>query len=338
MKTSLDNFLSITSSGNAISPSPVIQGVSDAHSLTILPDDMILQIFSFLSTSTTHRICSVSITFSKLASSDVLWQTIAESILFPDNLAAKSKEISYKDFCKESLCLTKLDNSDVVWQPLAKSLSSTDYLLAKPQPQTHKDFCQEIFKDIFSKHENDDFGLISKDDCLQTFNEMMRPSDSYLKPRDPTFINKVKQMQLPEYKILTASQTVALCHKEDTASLIHAVVLDVSKSDFDFHHAAHQQVGDTKFDFLNCTDYVISFNSDHFLMINNKLTKIHFTSTDCQLLIYADNENLWFYNSDMESDEIGIFSILITDLKLDDYTQLACVDKPAISKLRLGFL
>ena len=220
----------------------------------MLPEDAILQIFSFLSASTLRQIGSVSKKFTFLASSDVLWQTIAESILFSEEMAAKSKDISYKDFCKESLCLTKLDNSDVVWQQLANHFWSSDKLSAKSQQTTAKGFCQDIFKDLFSKYEHDDFGLISQDDCLQTFNEMMRPSDSYLKPRDPTFINTVKHMQLPKYKILTGSETVALCHKEDTASLIHAVVLDTSKSEFDFHHAAHQQVSDTKFDFLNCTD------------------------------------------------------------------------------------
>jgi F-box associated protein len=337
MKTTLDSFISITSSGNDLYPTPLppaIQEASNAHSLTILPEDVILQIFSCLSASTSRQICSVSKVFTKLASSDFIWQAIGESIFFPLEIAAKSKDISFKDFCKESLCLAKLDNSEIVWQRFVKGFSPSEILSTKSQHTTYKVFYQEIFKDIFSNMlEHDDFGLISKDDCLPIFNKMMSFSDSYLKPRDPTFMNTVKQMQLSKYKILTASETIALCHKDDTASLIHAVGLDVSKSYFDFHHAAHQNVGDTKFDFLNCTDYVISLNSDSFLMINNKLTKIHFNSADCQLLIYADGEYLWFYNSDMKSDNIEKFSILNSHLKLDDYTQISWEHKPSISKL-----
>ena len=144
-------------------------------------------------------------------------------------------------------------------------------------------------------------------------------------------MHKIKQMQLPRYKILTPTETKALCQRKDTASLIQAVCFDVDKPSFDFHHAACQQLGDTKYEFLNCTDHVISFCSEGFLMIDNKSTTVTLTRIDCQFLIYADQEKIWFYNSDKGFIPIYKICIPLIDLKLDDYTQLAGKRKGRLS-------
>ena len=50
MKTSLDSFLSLTSPENILSPLSrplAIQEASDAQALTLLPEDVLLRIFSF---------------------------------------------------------------------------------------------------------------------------------------------------------------------------------------------------------------------------------------------------------------------------------------------------
>ena len=279
MKTSLDTFLSLTALGHALYPPPSLSANQGAASVNFidLPEDAILQIFANLPTSTLRQLCLVSKKFTLLATSDVLWQTIAESILFSEEIATKSQHMTYKDFCKVSLSITKVDNI------------------------------------------------------------ITGPSHSYqvLKPRDPAFVNRVKQMQLPNYKILTPSETVALCQNNDTISLIQ-VAGDCIDGYFDFHHAAHQQVGDYKFVFLNCTEYVISFNSDFFMLINNKLTTIHFTFADCQLLIYHDikSEKISIYNSDIGDDAIGRVHFPFKDLELEDYTKINKYNKSDIFKSR----
>ena len=181
MKTSFDSFLSLTSTGSDVyltSPLLASQADPQANSLALLPEDIILQIFSFLQSSTLCQICSVSKACTKLASSDFIWQAIAESILLSEELTAKSQVMAYKDACKESLALTKLDNSDVVWKSFAESLSSCGVKLPPKSPDTsHKDYCKDRFRDILSQDDN--IGFLSKEDCWQAFGKMAVPSDSY---------------------------------------------------------------------------------------------------------------------------------------------------------------
>ena len=277
MKTSFDSFLSITSPGKdtiATTPASTSQEATDANILTILPEDVLLRIFAFLSESMLRKISLVSKNFAELAGKDVLWQFIAESILFSYEIKAKSEIISYKNFCRDRLSIIKL---------------------------TH-------------------------------FTRNNRAIYHSLKSRDPAFVYKIKQMQLPNYKILTPTETQGLCQKEDTRKFLWAAWEYAPHAYFLFHHVAHQQVGDITFYFLNCTHYVISFNSDGLMLINKKLTDKSFSDADCQLLIYIHNEDIFFYKCDIGSHLISRSYIHVKDLELDDYTQIKWHFKYLVSK------
>jgi hypothetical protein len=91
MKTSFASFCSVTQN-------PLAE-IQNSTLLTILPVEVILNIFSFLSESTLREIGSVSKAFSVLASDNALWNSIANSILLKSEIEAK--DMLFKDLCKD---------------------------------------------------------------------------------------------------------------------------------------------------------------------------------------------------------------------------------------------
>ncbi len=268
MKTTLDNFLAMTSHEDHY----------EINTISTIPDDAIITIFAHLAHPDLCRLCLVSKHFQQLASSDILWQNIADSILFSQALAAKSTDISYKDFCKEYLSVT----------PLAFTGTSIPSLK--------------------------------------------------LQPRNADFIQRVKNMQLPDYQLLSPTQTAELIQKEDTRKFISAIAADTHTEYLIIHHAAQQQIGDLKLDFLNCTDYVVSLSSDREMMINNKLTTVIFTPDSCQVLIVKALQMVYFFNSDIGNDTILKPYCLENNLKHDDLTKFPFnFNIPPISKTERQF-
>lgn len=245
MKRSADNFLTLTNNG--YTPNTGLITGNDLNNgsnlLVTVPEEVFICIFST----------------EVYAKKDILWQGIAEAILFLYEIESKPKERGYKEHCKALLSLTDLG-------PIV--------------PSHH---------------------------C-------------FLKPRDPDFINSLKQMKLPDYKILSPSETWALIEMKDSKQLIEAVLNNISEHDFSFHHVAQQQVGTIKFDMFNCTPYVISLNSERKMLINNKLTSLDLTPVACQLLIlFSDDNTLRIYNSDIGYDLIVREDLAgFNDLMLDD--------------------
>jgi hypothetical protein len=143
-------------------------------------------------------------------------------------------------------------------------------------------------------------------------------------------------MQLPNYKILSSSEAKDLFKQEDTKRLINAVRHRVRDKNFTFHHVAQQQIGKIRLDFLNCTDYVVCDSPELKMMINNKLTKLIATPDDCQMLIIADNDYIYFYNSDIGTTEIICPYCNKGALQAEDLTQIMWESKINFSKESTG--
>jgi F-box associated protein len=234
MKTSFDNFMSLTS--------PELPLQSSSKTLTTLPREIILHIFSNLPEYSLRQLSSVCKLFKIHANNDNLWRNIAKSILFPDELQLKPKNISFKDYCKENISYQIVGNDQLV-----------------------------------------------------------RPKHA-LKQRDQFIVDKVNQMILPDFKLLNPSETRALFQKPDSVQFINGVWNIISrkkaftKEAFTFHHVAQQKIGNTNFDIMNCTNHLISFDSNGRLLINNRLTSILFTEINCQLLIIVLRDRFYIYN------------------------------------------
>jgi hypothetical protein len=248
MKTSFDSFCSVTQN-------PLAE-IQKSNLFTILPEEVILNIFSFLSESMLREIGSVSKAFSVLASDNALWKSIANSILLRSEIEAK--DMPFKDLCKDYMTPLKIPNDDNLAHILL--------------------------------------------------------------PRNPKFMSKVKDMQLLNYKILSSSEAKDLLNKKDTKQLIQAIWNDISDKNFIFFHVVQQQVGDNKFDIINCTNYVVSVNSERKLMINNKLTSIPFMQNDCQILIHLYLGGINFFKSIIGANNIDGFYCAECDLKDEDLT------------------
>jgi hypothetical protein len=145
-------------------------------------------------------------------------------------------------------------------------------------------------------------------------------------------MSKVKDMQLPNYKILSSSEAKDLLNKKDTKQLIDAVWNTIRDKNFTFLHVAQQQVDNIRLDFLNCTDNIVNLDSNRRLMINNKLTKLVFTLDNCQVLIYVDRGNICFYNSDIGYDKIVCPYLSLDAVKTENLSVTDFAAKPYIYK------
>ncbi len=251
MKTTLDNFLAMTSHKDHY----------EINTINTLPQDAIITIFAHLAHLDLCRLCLVTKKFQQLASSDILWQNIADSILLSEAVAAKSTDISYKDFCIEYLKET---------------------FLAK----------------------------------------IKRPNVTLkLLPRNADFIQRLKTMKLIGYQLLPPNQTSELIQKEDTRKLLRAIAAYQALGSIIFHHVAQQQVEDVHFDFFNCTDYIVSFNSDCKMLINNKLTQVAFTPNNRQLFIIKEEDMIIFFNSVVGKKNIQRTFCSVYDLHHGDLSQ-----------------
>jgi F-box associated protein len=264
MIRSADNFLYSPNDGTTLNSNLTSGEGSQANSNNIksLPDELILSIFTTLSAATLRQISLVCKLFEINAKKDILWQNIAEAILFPHEIESKPKDRSYKDYCKDWLRITNIG-----------------FPLLKPPRHT-------------------------------------------LAPRDPDFLNRVKLMKLPNYKLLSPSETRALIKENETSQLIEAVCKDCPYVFLSLHHAAQQQTGKITFNFLNCTPYVISFNSEQKMLINNKLTARKFTPNDFQFIILISAKFLHIYTSRKGFSYFTMLTCDVNDLNLADPPEL----------------
>jgi hypothetical protein len=165
---------------------------------------------------------------------------------------------------------------DIVWQPFAEALFLPEEIKVKPCNLPFKEFCKPAFPQIVGNSEN------------QTFR---------LGARDPAFIARFNQMPPVNYKLLSSFETKDLLSRRDAITLMEGTHACYNLS---IHHVAQTVVGRIKFDIINFTDYLISFNSSRILLINNKLTSLHFTQDNCQILVYISEEKFWVTNRDID--------------------------------------
>lgn len=255
MKRSADSFLASTNNGYTPYTSVVTgHNVNNGTNLLmIVPEDVFIRIFSTFSITTLRQLSLVCKTFEVYAKKDILWQRMAEAVLFPHEIESKPKEIGYKEHCKTWLSLTDLGR------------------------------------------------IVHSHDC---FDKPREPD--ILEPRDPKFINFLKQIQLPDYKLLSPSEAQALMDMKDSKKLVEAVWNDIPRLRLRYNHIAQQQVGTIKINFLNCTPWVISFNSERKMQIIDSVTQIGWPPADGQLLIYfsLDTFILRIYYSYIGNDQI----------------------------------
>jgi F-box associated protein len=199
--------------------------------------------------------------------------------------------------CKRFKLLTECDP---LWQDFAHRLLFPNDLASKLPGTTYQDYCKML---LTFKHKINDL--------YQTEN-LKKTIEIHL--RDFAFVDRLKQMKLSNYQLLTAPEIKTLIEQNDTQKMLFSVPTE----HFHFHHVAQQTVGKVKFDFLNCTDHVISFDPDRKLMINNHLTARTFTEIDCQLIIFISDDYLHIYNSDIGDLTIVDINCIIEDLKQDN--------------------
>ena len=249
MYTNLDIIPSKTSSESPLPPIPAsssLQVDAGINSTAVLPDEVMLNIFSLLQLGALLQLSLVSKKFDRLAKDNFLWHPIAVSILFPTELAAKHSGVPYKDFCKEFMSLTKV--------------------------------------------------------LTPSMNDSVTSSPLFLKPRDSEFVCKVKAMQLPHFKILPPSETVALCQTNNIHNIFQNALSVIPHQSLMLHHAAQQQFGEVTLDLINCTEYVIHFLSDTKILMDNREIPFPFqfiTRDHHQFLFCCYKDNFYiFYGQD----------------------------------------
>jgi hypothetical protein len=246
--------VSITNSCDSLVP----QKAYAPNPLEILPEDVFVKIFSYLSESMCCTLSSVSKKMNAVASSDSLWASIARPILLPQELEARHN-IPYKDYSKDLLCLSKIGPANA-----------------------------------------------------NKFHILM--------PRSPALVDKINQVKPPHFILLKPKEAQAFLQEKDSALLIKACTKEIDPacieniSHFCFKHITQQKIGKNRFDFFNCTDYLISFDEDRTLWIDNKKTRITFTEDDCQLLIYKEKNYLHIFDSDLGKNRISHFQTPLEDI------------------------
>lgn len=287
MKRTSDSFLS---TNNNLYP---YQSSDNISHFVVLPEDVIIRIFSLLSQPTLRQICTVSKTFAAQASDDILWQPIAETILLPQEL--KSKNESYKDFCRDLL---------------------------------------SPFKFIYTP---------SKGTAALTH---------YIPPRNPDIIHRIKRLKLPKYKILQHSELPAFFQLNGVKKIINSLYdrilpcLDelakyeqrstlrssnkslntltrvISEgSNYEINHIGQQEVGRTKFHMMNASDYVISFDENFHMLIDNKRTEIIIPHTS-QLHISTTPTHLRIFISIQGNDIVKGIKCAKTALETKNVTKI----------------
>lgn len=270
MNTNLDINPSKTYSESPlplIAASSSLQVAAGINSIAVLPDEVMLNIFSFLQPSALLQFSSVSKTFDRLAKDNFLWHTIAISILFPKELAAKHSDMLYKDFCKEFKSITKVI-----------TLSTND---SEP------------------------------------------PTTLFLKPRDSEFVGKVKAMQLPQIKILSPSETMAICQKDNIPNMFLNALSIIPHKSLTLNHAAQQQLGKATLDLINCTEHIIHFLSDTKILMDNKEVPFPFryiAHGHHQFLFCLYNDNFYIFYGD---DFYNKMWCKVEELKHENLTHLA---------------
>ena len=229
--------------------------VEDKVILPLLPEDVINSIFSLLTESTLRQLSLVCKTFEKYAQSDILWQNIANNLLFPNE--TKPEKLSWKEFCRDFLSLYKV--------------------------------CKGV----------------SRSRKYHTF-----------KPRDMHLVERIKQLNLPDFRLLSYPASKSLFQEKDTLELIQVSARELNIIRYSFKHVAQQQVGKIQFDFFNCTDLVISFAGDDRRMhINGLPVNMTFTEDDCQLIICYADKRLHILSCDIDKDKIHDVNCIIEGFK-----------------------
>jgi ethanolamine utilization cobalamin adenosyltransferase len=187
-----------------------------------------------------------------------------------------------------------LANKDYIWDTMAANLYlQHDLEEAKKAEKCIKEICKVI--------------LITS---IIGNKQLISPNKLSLAPRDPRFVARIQQLQLRQYSLLTPSAAQVLMQQRDTIAFMESKGFDCldpvaqQKNSKTVHHIAQQQVGKTRFDIINYTDYVVSFNEKHILQINDKITNETFSADNCQLIVYIFRNLFHIIHKDMGKNQI----------------------------------
>lgn len=165
----------------------------------------------------------------------------------------------------------KIASDDSLWEPIAKRILIQEELDTKSSETSYKDFCLNM---------------------LIPTQMQLAPTITLL-PRNPEFVDKIKQMQLPNYKLLTPRELATVFDETNLSDLIE----EVNKSErVDIRYAAVQNYGNKKYHFINCTDEVLSITAKGNLYINNHNMLAWMGGINyAQIFIYSSNDILHIY-------------------------------------------
>ena len=208
----------------------------------------------------------------------------------------------------------KCAQSDILWQNIA-----TNFLIShviKPQNLAWKEFCRDFLSP----------SKIYKASTSRKYHTF--------RLRDLLLVERIKQLNLPDFRLLNYSEAKSLFQKECTLKLIQVTAKVLKIQYFAFRHVAQQKVGEIQFDFFNCTDLVISFAGDNRTMhINGDPVNKRFTKEDCQLVICYSDKRLHVLNSDLDKDRIQDLSCDMEALKSENLKTIAWKSMNVTSKI-----
>jgi hypothetical protein len=170
-----------------------------------------------------------------------------------------------------SKTIYKLTSDDTLWTPIAQNILLSEELKSKLPNTSYKDYCLNMLIPI----------------------QMHATPSIILQPRNPEFVDKIKQLQLPNFKLLTPLELATVFEETNLSDLI----TEVNKSDpIGIRNAAEQKHGQKKYHFINCTDEVITINSKGYLCINNQDMLCWMGGSNyVQFFIYTLEDILYIY-------------------------------------------
>jgi F-box associated protein len=199
-----------------------------------------------------------------------------------------------------------LTKTDPVWRQFADTLLFPQEIMSKPPNTTYKDYCRDL--------------LSLKPIGTEIYSHLKIG----LKLRDPALVEQIKQIRPPNFKLLNASETRDLISQKDTINLLNIGLQnellkkykDLNSCLF-LHSAAKQQVGEVKYEVLNFTDYMISFDEDHKLLIDDRSMTLQY-SDDCQFLIWMSDTDLHIFSDVRENHFVDCYCNIFELLNLVD--------------------
>ena len=194
-------------------------------------------------------------------------------IFFESNPWNTLKKVPF--ICKE---FNKHASNDLnIWEPIYKSLFLSNN--SKPAEISYSKYCQSTLIKTEVGHEK--LGI----------------TPIILAPRDISFVQRLQNMPLNNYKLLNPSETKSLMSQIDTIKLMWLIKEEHNKNNNTIHHVAQQTIEQTSNDYINYTDYVISHDSNYNLLINNNCTNLISKKTCKQMIVHIDKntDTLYIY-------------------------------------------